>query len=79
MRGDGAMTAQQIGAESSRGLAALPGTRRYRCGGCRHERVILGIATDPDCCGVCGRPWTSVSETTGAPATTPRVISHRAG
>jgi hypothetical protein len=21
-------------------------------GGCRHERLILGIATDPDCC-----PW----------------------
>jgi hypothetical protein len=44
-------------AESSRKLAALPGSRRYRCGGCRHERLILGIATDPDCCGRCGSEW----------------------
>jgi hypothetical protein len=34
------MTPAQPRAESNRGLAALPGIRRYRCGGCRHERLI---------------------------------------
>jgi hypothetical protein len=65
MRGDGAMTPAQGCAESNRGLAVLPGARRYRCGGCRHERRVLGVAVAPDFCGVCQRPWTSVSETVG--------------
>jgi hypothetical protein len=42
---------------------ALPGQRVYRCDGCQHERHVLGAAVAPDCCGVCGRPWQSVSET----------------
>jgi hypothetical protein len=49
-----ATSERDSGAEPSRGLAALPGSRRYLCGGCRHERLILGIERDPDCGGRCG-------------------------
>jgi hypothetical protein len=57
------MSATKHIAETDLHGRALPGRRLYRCGGCQHERHVLGVAVSPDFCAHCGAPWVSVSET----------------
>jgi integrase len=41
--------------------APLPGWRRYRCGACRYQREVFGVAVAPDFCAHCGAPWVSAT------------------